>query len=189
MCYFSGANDVAAKLTMTQARYELTLMEAAREGDADAITRLLQIAQPDIRRYAYLTCKAADSQDGTQETLWQQYQRIGTLRALRMLSGWLFATLRRECSQMAKLFGLRGGEIRDVGKDEYLLLMPVDELRDDVGRAIQSLPEHYRAIILLRDIEEKSIAEIAEITQQTRESVKGKLHRARMMLSEYLRDS
>ncbi|MBR0757882.1 hypothetical protein JQ604_37360 [Bradyrhizobium jicamae] len=52
--------------------------------------------------------------------------------------------------------------------------------------AIQSLPEHYREVILLRDIEELSIDETTEVLSLTRESVKARIHRARLMIREYL---
>ena len=61
-----------------------------------------------------------------------------------------------------------------------------EDLRIDLSRAIQSLPEHYREVILLRDIEELSIDEIAAVLGLTRESVKARIHRARMLIREYL---
>ena len=64
--------------------------------------------------------------------------------------------------------------------------MEQERLRLDLSRAIQSLPEHYREVILLRDIEELSIDEIVAVLGLTRESVKARLHRARIMIREYL---
>ena len=61
-----------------------------------------------------------------------------------------------------------------------------EDIRIDLSRAIQSLPGHYREVILLRDIEEMSIDEIAGVLDLTRESVKARLHRARIMIREYL---
>ena len=61
-----------------------------------------------------------------------------------------------------------------------------DDIRIDLSRAIHSLPEHYREVILLRDIEEFSIDEIASVLSLTRESVKARIHRARFMIREYL---
>jgi RNA polymerase sigma-70 factor (ECF subfamily) len=61
-----------------------------------------------------------------------------------------------------------------------------EDIRIDLSRAIQSLPEHYREVILLRDIEEMSIDEIAGVLDLTRESAKARLHRARIMIREYL---
>ena len=70
-------------------------------------------------------------------------------------------------------------------KRVWRILRPED-IRIDLTRAIQSLPEHYREVILLRDIEEMSIDEIAGVLGLTRESVKARIHRARMMIREYL---
>ena len=64
--------------------------------------------------------------------------------------------------------------------------MPQDDLRLDLSRAIQSLPEHYRAVIVMRDLEELSIDEIAGLTGLSRESVKARIHRARIIIREYL---
>lgn len=60
------------------------------------------------------------------------------------------------------------------------------ELRRDLSRAIQSLPEHCREVVLLRDIEELSVNDIAKVLDLSREAVKARLHRARVMMREYL---
>ncbi len=70
--------------------------------------------------------------------------------------------------------------------DARLAHLRPEDLRIDLCRAIQSLPEHYREVILLRDIEELSIDEIAAVLGLTRESVKARIHRARIMIREYL---
>jgi RNA polymerase sigma factor (sigma-70 family) len=70
--------------------------------------------------------------------------------------------------------------------DARLAHLATEDLRIDLGRAIRSLPDHYREVILLRDIEELSIDEIAGVLDLTRESVKARIHRARMLIREYL---
>jgi RNA polymerase sigma-70 factor (ECF subfamily) len=60
------------------------------------------------------------------------------------------------------------------------------ETQARVRRAIDLLPPHYRAVVLLRDIEELSNEEIAEILGEPVSSVKSRLHRARMALREQL---
>ena len=59
-------------------------------------------------------------------------------------------------------------------------------LRWDLAGAINSLPDHYRQIVVLRDIEELTIDEIAFAIDASREAVKARLHRARLLLREYL---
>ena len=51
---------------------------------------------------------------------------------------------------------------------------------------LRSLPPHYRETIVLRDIEELTIDEIAAQLDTTRETVKARLHRARALVREYL---
>jgi RNA polymerase sigma-70 factor (ECF subfamily) len=56
----------------------------------------------------------------------------------------------------------------------------------DLANAIQSLPPNYRDVVLLRDVEELTIDEIAQSVGASREAVKARLNRARLMLREYL---
>ena len=167
-------------------------MESARSGDERALLALLAAAQPDIRRYARRSCNnSADAEDAVQETLWLLYRKVGTLRAISSLSGWLFMVVRRECIRFGRrLMGSSSStdvvDIDTLKDDERLAHLPLNELSTDLARAIHSLPEHYREVVLLRDIEEMTIDEIAQTLSLTRESTKARLHRARAMLREYL---
>jgi len=164
------------------------LIEAARGGDETALVSLLTVAQPDIRRYASWSCRSADDvDDAVQETLWLLYRRVGTIRALGSISGWLMTVVRRECGRLARrMFG--ASDIDRLHDDLRLSERPQHELRLDLAQAIRSLPEHYREVVLLRDIEEMSIDEIAATLDLTRESTKARLHRARLLIREYLSD-
>ena len=161
------------------------LIEAARGGDEKALVALLAAAQPDVRRYAARNCRVADIDDAVQETLLLLYRRVGTLRAVTSFSAWIFAVAKRACLRLLRM----GSGIDDARADEMdarLVHLRPEDIRIDLSRAIQSLPEHYREVILLRDIEEFSIDEIAAVLGQTRESVKARIHRARIMIREYL---
>ena len=173
---------------MTMAPALQPQVEAAIAGDQAALLAVLAAAQPDIRRYARLSCRASEVEDAVQETLWLLYRRIGSLRAAAALSGWLFAVVRRQCLRLARLaFG--GAMFEDDADLENRLLARGDqELRIDLTRAIQSLPPHYREVVLLRDVEEMTIDEIGAALALTRETVKARLARARRMIREYLRD-
>ncbi|MEH2515090.1 RNA polymerase sigma factor (sigma-70 family) [Bradyrhizobium sp. AZCC 1610] len=165
-------------------RCDPSLVEAARGGDTAALVALIAAAQPDIRRYAARTCRAADIDDAVQETLLLLYRRVGTLRAVTSFSAWLFAVARRACLRLLR----RSAGMADASADVEMRLahLAPEDIRIDLSRAIQSLPDHYREVILLRDIEELSIDEIAEVLALTRESVKARIHRARLMIREYL---
>ena len=63
-----------------------------------------------------------------------------------------------------------------------------DELSDTVQTAIQSLPEKYRLVIVLRDMEDFSTEETAQILKISPTNVKVRLHRARLFLKEKLQE-
>jgi len=63
-----------------------------------------------------------------------------------------------------------------------------DERRRAVGRAITSLPEKYRTVVILRDIEGKSYEEISEVLGLSDGTVKSRINRARNLLKEKLKE-
>ena len=60
------------------------------------------------------------------------------------------------------------------------------QLRDLLEEAVLGLPEHYRTVIMLRDIEELSTAETAEALDLTEDNVKVRLHRGHGMIRSWL---
>ena len=61
-----------------------------------------------------------------------------------------------------------------------------EEVREALDEAIASLPEHYRVVFILREIEGLSTKETAEVTEISISAVKVRLHRARLFLRERL---
>ncbi len=127
------------------------VVRAARLGDRDALAQLLAAAQPNIRRFAQRSCRTSiDVDDAVQEALWLLTRRIGTLRVVGAFWAWLFAIVTRECLRLARRV-LRGDNLDDHA-DRLLAQRSDLDLRMDVAAALQSLPEHYRSVILLRDV-------------------------------------
>lgn len=169
---------------MKTAAIPIEMFEAARLGDQDAIVRLLETAQPDIRRYARATCRtSADAEDAAQEALWRLFRHVGTIRSLLSFSGWLFSVVRRECLRLARRAGL---PVDDGEAEPALLHRPEADLRLDVAAAFEALPPHYREVALMRDVKEMTIDEIAAALGASRQAVKARLHRARLLMREYL---
>ncbi|GLQ94449.1 RNA polymerase sigma factor [Dyella acidisoli] len=169
---------------MDLARHEV-LLKDARAGDADAINQVLALCQPDIRRYAQRTCMISDVDDAIQESLIILSRRISSLRAVAALSSWLFRVVRHECHRMARK-ALRVDPWDDERAETYLSVHSSEELRHDLAAALESLPPHYREILMLRDIEELTINEIAAQLGESRAATKSRLHRARQLTREYL---
>ena len=161
------------------------LLAAARSGEPAALDALLRLCQPDIRRYAHRNCLMSDVDDAVQESLLIVSRKIPTLQILGAFSGWLFRVVQRECRRLERhVFGL---DPLDETKAEHWLATHDDAaLRLDLTRALESLPEHYRLIVLLRDFEERNMAEIAVASGLTLPAAKSRLHRARQLMREYL---
>lgn len=102
--------------------------------------------------------------------------------------GVLFAIVRRECQRLARM-ALGRVSLEDAATERRLISLPMDQLRLNLSLSMQSLPESYREIVLLRDVEMLTIGSIAERLSLTREAVKARLHRARKSMREYLRGS
>ena len=160
--------------------------EAARRGDGSAITLLLEHAQPDIRRYARATCRSAvDAEDATQETLWQISRHVGLIRSFASFPAWLSTVIRRECLRLARNAGLIAS-IDEAALEKRLAARSDHALRLDLVAAFEALPPHYREVALMRDLKEMTVGEISEACGITRAAVKARLHRARLLLREYL---
>ena len=172
---------------MGKAELSAPMMAAAMAGDRDAILALMSACNHDIKRYARRSCRtASDAEDAVQETLWILYRKIGGLREAAAFSGWLFSVVDRTCRRLAKAVRPQA-DIAALEDDRRLSTRPEAELRLDLAGGIQSLPAHYRDVLLLRDMEERTIDEIAGLLSATRETVKARLHRARTLMREYLK--
>jgi RNA polymerase sigma factor (sigma-70 family) len=163
------------------------LVSRATAGEASAIEQLLRLAQLDVRRYARRNRRSSsDVEEAVQETLIVLYRKVGSLRQAGAISGWLFRVVDRYCVRLTMRALRIPRAIEAEALEQRFSAAPETELRIDVARAIESLPPHYREIVVLRDLEELTIDEIAARTRATRESVKARLHRARSLLRDYL---
>jgi RNA polymerase sigma-70 factor (ECF subfamily) len=160
---------------------------AAQAGDPAALELLLKQLRPDIRRYATFQCKRSSAVDDVvQEALIILFRKVGTIQNAAALRAWLVKVVARLCMLPALLL-LRGvDEISHLENSSRFASIPTDELRIDLVRALESLPVQYREVIVLRDLKEMTINEIARQVGITREAAKSRLHRARALVREYL---
>lgn len=167
-------------------RIDSALVTAARAGEAGALDRLLAVSQPDLMRFARRTCaNAEDADDAIQAALWQLHRRIGTLRVIAAFTSWLFRIVERECRRLLEL--QRRTVPLEHADPSALRIEPVpSDLRRDLGAMIAALPEIYREVLVLRDIEELAAPEAAAQLGISVAAVKSRLHRARTMLREKL---
>ncbi len=140
-----------------------------------------------IRRYARRLCyRTSVIEDVVQEALIVVYRRVGTIRSPAALAGWLLTVIARLC-MLPALMLMRGvEELASLEESRELAKVPPDELRIDLVNAIESLSPSHREVLLLRDLEDLTIGEIARRLGVTREAAKSRLRRARTLVREYL---
>ncbi|MBI5924662.1 MAG: sigma-70 family RNA polymerase sigma factor [Aquabacterium sp.] len=160
----------------------------AQTGDPAAISRLLAVCQADARRYARRHCHASDVDDAVQESLLTISRKVKGLKAAAAFSSWLFVVIKRECRRLERMM-FKHEPLEDEVLEQQLAARSDDALRVDLANALESLPAHYLEVILLRDFEELTIAEIAERLNEQTGAVKSRLHRARELVREYLTDA
>lgn len=153
-----------------------------------------------------LTKKPADAQDLVQETLLKAYKAYGRFEAGTNLKAWVFRILTNSYiniyryksrrpnevdieneEQMFMYHRLRGSTASDVSKsveDEFLSSITDTE----ISKAIEDLPEQFREVVLLFDVEGLSYAEIAEMLKIPSGTVMSRLHRGRKALQKALID-
>lgn len=171
-------------------RAEAPLIEAARRGEAAALAELLQVCQPDLKRFARRTCsRTEDAEDAVQVALWQLYRKVGALRTVATLATWMFRIVERECFRLLRL--RKAAESLEAVAIEDLpaaAAVPTD-LRLDLVKALERLTPPYREVLLLRDVHELTAPEVAAQLGLSLEAVKSRLHRARAQVREQLLSS
>ncbi|RDZ28989.1 RNA polymerase sigma factor [Lysobacter silvisoli] len=169
-------------MTVSMAHGDLA---AAHSGDRAALERVLAHSRQDLRRYAEFHCVINDIEDAVQESLITVSRKLRDLRSLECFASWTFRIVKRECNRLKRGMRLLTGDAITENILPVVLPEPC-EWRHDVAAALESLPDHYREVVLLRDLEGLTIAEIGERLELTREAVKARLHRARVLAREYL---
>ena len=169
---------------MTSAASQQVLL-SAHAGDPAALDTLLRVCRPDVRRYAQRHCLVSDVDDAVQEALLVLSRKLQSVRTLAAFSGWMFQIVKRECRRLGRL-AFQHDPYDEAAVDQWAARHSTDELRMDLVSALQSLPPQSLEVILLRDFEELSIADMAAQLGLTAAATKSRLHRARTLTREYL---
>ncbi len=154
-------------------------------GDTGALGELLAECQSDARRYAMRHCVVSEIDDAVQEALLIVTRHVRSLKSTAAFAGWLFTIVRRECLRLSrKIFAHE--PLDDERFEADLAKRSMNDVRAELAAALEALPPHYLEMILLRDFEELTIGEISERLNITAATAKARLHRARLLVREYL---
>lgn len=143
----------------------------------------------------------ADAEDVAQEAFIKAFKNLSTFRAEARFSTWLISiTLNEARSRLRRQALIRMESLDDPLDEEETVSLALlrdwreipseaverEEVRKLLERAVQGLPEIYRQVFLLRDLEELNVNETAQLLNISISSVKVRLHRARLMLQKSL---
>jgi RNA polymerase sigma-70 factor (ECF subfamily) len=187
---------------------EAGLVERLRAGDAAALEALMEQHAARVYRVAFgITRNQADAEEVVQDVFLTLFRKIETFDGRAALGTWLYRV-----ATNAALIKCRGKRAQvEVRIEDYLPTFLEDghregdrsflladwsgtpesdllagEARRILAEAIGRLPEHYRAVLVLRDVEELPNEEVARLLGESVEATKSRLHRARMALREIL---
>jgi RNA polymerase sigma-70 factor, ECF subfamily len=187
---------------------EAALVERLKEGDGVALETLMERYASRVFRVARgITRTDADAEEVVQDVFLTLARKIDSFEGRAALGTWIYrvatnTALLKHRGKRAQLEVSLEENLPTFMQDghregprPYLLAdwsqTPETELLDGearavLSRAIDQLPETYRAVLVLRDVEELSNEETARILGEPVSSIKSRLHRARMALREQL---
>lgn len=181
------------------------LVQHAQQGDRVSLGELLDRYERKTYTLAYrLMGNHADACDASQESLVRIFTRLYKFRGDSAFSTWLFRVVTNTCLDELR----RRGRLRHASLDDPLtfeegpmlresvadLLSPIEraersEVQAAVQRAVSRLPEEYRIVVTLRDLQDHSYHEIATMLGTSLGTIKSRLHRARHALRSILRST
>ncbi|HEX4794322.1 MAG TPA: sigma-70 family RNA polymerase sigma factor [Humisphaera sp.] len=182
---------------------ESELVRRLRQGDERAYEMLVREHGARMLAVAkrLLPCPQ-DSADAVQEAFVSAFQSIHSFAGNSSLSTWLHRVTVNAClmmirsrsrksamsiEEMLPQFDQSGHHARPVSRwDEGFARLESEETRAQVRACIDRIPEPYRTVLMLRDIEELNTEETAGIIGTTTGNVKTRLHRARQLLREQM---
>jgi RNA polymerase sigma-70 factor (ECF subfamily) len=146
--------------------------------------------RPRLHRYcARMTGSITDGEDVVQDALFRAYRSLETWDERRPLAPWIFRIAHNQCIDFLRSRGVRVEAEAAAAEPDFV--EPSDPIGSEIGPAIEhlvlNLPPKERACVLLKDVFEYSLEEIAELVDSTVGGVKAALNRGRSKL-ESLQD-
>ena len=169
------------------------LVDAARRGDQAAYGELVQRYEQRLCRVIYrFTRDLETSEDLAQETFLKVYDRLDQFDTSRRFGPWLFRIgvnltldyLRRKKRRVR--WSLFTDRYKDKAPDPAMAdPRNALDLQQEVHAVLQMVPEKYRTVLMLRDLENFSTAEIAAILQRKEATIRWRLAEARHRFQYY----
>jgi len=174
------------------ARVVETELSSAKEPPKWESPEFAAVYEEHSRQIYYLALRflgdPAQAEDATHDVFLKAYRKLGEFRGDSAMRTWLYRITINHCRNLLQTWHRRNmiNNVDDVVwetaiavADNPLRVLEIKELGQRIQKTLESLPEEYRLLLLLVADERMSYDEIAALTEQTSDAVRGKLHRAR----------
>ena len=183
-------------------KQEEKLIRLLKQRDERAFRKMVKLYQNKVYNLVYrMLGDQGEAEDLAQDVFVTVFKSIDGFRGDAKLSTWLYRIATNHAKNRIKYLARRKTKKSDPIDDliESPSMQPIGEriarpdrvvmgkeLEQTLQRAIASLEEEHRTLIVLREIENLSYAEIQEITGLAVGTVKSRLHRARLQLKKVI---
>jgi RNA polymerase sigma-70 factor (ECF subfamily) len=184
---------------------DIELVTSIQAGDHERYSELIQRYEPLLYNFGLKLCgDSHDAEDLVQDTFLNVFRYLKNFRYETKFKNWLYRIATSVC--IKKRRKSKFAPDRELSLDEFLpqdeaavesdvptwAAVPLEQLlNEELGNtlkeAILALPEKYRVVLVLRDIEGFSTEESAQILNLTPANIKVRLHRARLFLKDKLK--
>jgi RNA polymerase sigma-70 factor (ECF subfamily) len=184
-----------------------TLAARAAAGDGHAFEQIVDRYEARVFRLACRLTSETDAPDVLQDTFLQVYRNLPSFRGESQFGTWLYRIATNAALMLRRVRARRPAESLDAFMprfdehgihaelpEQLKVACRADELVDrgvlaEMARSgIARLPDLYRDAFVLRDLEEMSTSEVAQVLGVQPATVRQRVHRARLMLRGYLSD-
>jgi RNA polymerase sigma-70 factor (ECF subfamily) len=185
------------------AEVESALLSQAQNGNADAFYQLVEPCQRAVFSAAVgILGNENNAEEVAQEALLKAFKALPRFRGESKFSTWLVQIALNEARMKRRKYRVHLHDSLDEplrGSDGDFIprefadwreipseALETKELREAIANALRSLPEKYRSVFVLRDVQSRSIQETAELLGISESNVKTRLLRARLKMREAL---
>ncbi|MHB1051301.1 MAG: RNA polymerase sigma factor [Bacteroidota bacterium] len=184
---------------------DAVLISQIKKGDERAFSKLVQRYEQTVWGFAFKLCRDKDkAEESFQDTFVNVFRKIDQFDGRSKFSTWLYSIVANNC-----LMKRRRRKIEDLlesldeppdTEDETVQRQlvawddtPVEkllhgELKEQLDAAIQKLPDDYRVVFVLRDLEQRTAEETSKITGLSVPAIKSRLRRSRIFLRQQLHE-
>jgi RNA polymerase sigma-70 factor (ECF subfamily) len=141
---------------------------------------------------------AAQAQDATHDVFLKAYRKMDSFRGESGVRTWLYRITINHCQNLQQSWHARHmfsnaddaiWETAGSMEDDPVRVLETKELGERIQKALEKLSDEYRLLLLLVADQELSYDEVGQLTDQSADAVRGKLHRARRAFAAHFRKS